>query len=1170
MPRVSVVVPIYNVERYLEECLDSLEAQTFEDLEVVMVNDGSTDRSPAIAERYAARDSRFRLVSQPNGGLSAARNTGFEAARGEFLAFVDSDDVVSPRAYELLVGALDKTGSDFATGEFHRLMPHGTSPWTFAREAFRETRMATHVTKFRPLLADRTAWNKLWRRSFWDSQGYRFPEGMIFEDTPVVVPAHFAARSVDVVAEPVYYWRVRGGTDLSITQRRLERKALADRLTAIEKVVDHLDSQGERKGRRWYLESVIADDLRYYVNVLDAADEEYRELFLDRVGPLLDRAGRRVFKQLPAIDRLKWHLVRRRLLPQLDEVLRFHREELQQTPPVRVRGRWYGDYPFRTDRALRIPRSVYRLGQELVVEAGVEALDLRDGRLGIRGWAYVDPVGAPEQRTQRVTVTALRPGRLRRVRIRLTPRRARARTVRRDDVAAHVRRPVADPTWSGFEAALNLHPLLRAARGKNATWELFVTVRVRGARRHRMRFRPTRPLRVRAVEREAKDDTLLRSGPAPGRTITVEVQHDWARLRGQRVQDGVLELHGDLRLEDVPKLRLEIAREGTVLGRYPVEVGGGAPRRSFTVRLPLAELREKMQAAPPVPDGKDPDEPWLLELRGGGRRLPVALSADGDGGASRFDGLEAAVFRTDHGNAGLAIRPPRPLLTDARWTEEATLEVEVDPALAEDVRGLLVAGRVSGARHELELRDAGPGGRLEARLDAARVPSLAGPLPLSHDIWGLCARTGDDVPVMVDPRLYERLPLTAVAERKPLTLTATRYGRAEMFAGPDLDEDERGRFHELRLRRSVYTPARTEPLRDAVVYSSFGGLQYSDSPRAIHEELVRRGAPLEHLWIVRDVRCRVPDTATVVRYGSREYHEALARARYVVFNDHFPEWFRRRPDQVCVQTWHGTPLKRLGFEAADKHGRVRRFEREVRAQPPNWQYVVSPNRFSTPILRRAYAVEGEMLETGYPRDDLLASADEAGRRRVRERIGVPEDARAVLYAPTYRDDAVDNGGRPRFEPALDLAQLRDAAGPDTFVLVRKHPYAVGTVPTGPDGLVRDVSTYPDATELLLGVDVLVTDYASLMFDFANTGRPMLFFAYDFDAYAEAIRGFSFDFASAAPGPLLRTADELADALPEADAIRAEYDGRYAEFTRTFCEFDDGSAAARVVDGVFEW
>jgi CDP-glycerol glycerophosphotransferase len=231
---------------------------------------------------------------------------------------------------------------------------------------------------------------------------------------------------------------------------------------------------------------------------------------------------------------------------------------------------------------------------------------------------------------------------------------------------------------------------------------------------------------------------------------------------------------------------------------------------------------------------------------------------------------------------------------------------------------------------------------------------------------------------------------------------------------------------------------------------------------------------------------------------------------------------------------------------------------------------VSPNRFSTPILRRAYAVEGEMLETGYPRDDVLARPDrDVLGAEVRRRLGVPEGKRTVLYAPTYRDNVFDRRGRYRLDLQLDLALLRRSLGDDTVILFRKHHYIVDPVPTDPEGFVRDVSQYPDGTELMLAADVLVTDYSSMMFDFANTGRPMLFFTHDLDAYQDVIRGFYFDFVKEAPGPLLRTTEELAGALGDLDAVRATYADRYEAFVRRFCELDDGHASARVVERVFE-
>jgi CDP-glycerol glycerophosphotransferase len=173
------------------------------------------------------------------------------------------------------------------------------------------------------LLADRTAWNKLWRRSFWDAHALRFPEGVVHEDIPVVLPAHFSARTVDVIADPVYLWRVREDGARSITQRRLERRALLDRLAAIEHVGAHLAEHGPPGAKAWYDERVVADDLRLHLDLLGHADPDYRELFLDRANAFLDRARDGIYGPLAAIDRLKWHLVRRRLLPELLEVLRF-------------------------------------------------------------------------------------------------------------------------------------------------------------------------------------------------------------------------------------------------------------------------------------------------------------------------------------------------------------------------------------------------------------------------------------------------------------------------------------------------------------------------------------------------------------------------------------------------------------------------------------------------------------------------------------------------------------------------------------------------------------------------------------------------------------------------------------------------------------------------------
>ena len=653
MARISVVVPIYNVERYLAACLHSVARQTVDDLEVVMVDDGSTDGSAAIAAEFAARDPRFRLLRQPNGGLGNARNTGTDAASGEYLAFLDSDDVLPSDAYELLLGALSRTGSDFATGNVHRLTGAVTSQAAFLAKAFRRTRLKTHVTRFRPLISDRTAWNKLWRRSFWDEHALRFPEGVVHEDIPVVLPAHFMARSVDVIGSPVYRYRTREDGERSITQQRAERRVLLDRLAAVEYVRGYLAANGPRRARRWYDERLVADDLRLHLDVLGEADDAYRTLFVDRVNALLAAARPDVFDQLAAIDRLKWHLVRRRLLPELLEVLRFQREEHGRSRPVRIRGRWYGDYPFRDDALLAIPRSTYRLGRsdpDLALNPHLDGIEREGDGIRLSGRACIVALGAPSPRFQRVQILAARPGRFQRLRLRLG-------AVRLDTIATQW--PAAaiapadgsePPSWSGFEARLDPRALCRAGRWVEGTWELSAFVRAGGLRRRRSRFLVEDPRVERAVDLPAPPEISVRAVATSAGTVRIHVRRSWASLTTHAAERRVLRLAGSLVLPARSDCVLELRRtsDGFTLS-YPVTVDWSVVPATFAAAVPLPHLRD----APPPRHADDGYRVWELRITGADSRLVVGF-ADVLAGASWVtEAGETSVLRTARGDAAL-------------------------------------------------------------------------------------------------------------------------------------------------------------------------------------------------------------------------------------------------------------------------------------------------------------------------------------------------------------------------------------------------------------------------------------------------------------------------------------------------------------------------------------
>ncbi|QNN52686.1 glycosyltransferase family 2 protein [Nocardioides mesophilus] len=288
-PRLSVVVPAYQVEEYLGDCLDSILAQTFTDLEVVVVDDGSTDRTGEIADRYARRHRRLRVVRQANGGLGAARNVGVGHCTGRLLAFVDSDDVLPSDAYEVMVAALDRTGSDLVVGAVERFDGARRYMTPLMRENHEREALRTTVEQQPTLLADVFAWNKVFRRSFWDRHGLCFPERVRYEDQPAMTRALLAADAVDVLTETVYLWRVRGdGT--SISQRRHEVADLSDRLLTKRSSTEAVLAQASTRVQRTWFATVLPVDMWEYFRAVPGCSAEYWSLLHDGVVSLWNPA----------------------------------------------------------------------------------------------------------------------------------------------------------------------------------------------------------------------------------------------------------------------------------------------------------------------------------------------------------------------------------------------------------------------------------------------------------------------------------------------------------------------------------------------------------------------------------------------------------------------------------------------------------------------------------------------------------------------------------------------------------------------------------------------------------------------------------------------------------------------------------------------------------------
>ncbi|RSN48475.1 glycosyl transferase [Streptomyces sp. WAC 04229] len=360
----------------------------------------------------------------------------------------------------------------------------------------------------------------------------------------------------------------------------------------------------------------------------------------------------------------------------------------------------------------------------------------------------------------------------------------------------------------------------------------------------------------------------------------------------------------------------------------------------------------------------------------------------------------------------------------------------------------------------------------------------------------------------------------------------------------------------LRLH---YRGQRLLPLRaDRVLFAVDGDGGYGCNPGAL-EDAFRRFAPhVRTAWAAAPAHHHtVPPATRRLTPGTAAYWTALARSRYLVHNSAFDSGLVRRRGQVLVQTQAGTPLAHAGLDLQERPAAAggtdfTRLLREV----DSWDYVVSANRHSTLTWERVHPGGYTTLEYGQPRTDALQRATAADVARLRETLGIPEGTVAILYAPAHRDY------RRTQRSALDLERVVRRLGPRFMVLARAHP-GHDDRPAAPVGRVLDVSGHPSVESLCLASDALVTDYASLMFDYAGLDRPIVLHADEPEAF-EAARGTYVDLRSVPPGPIARDEDELIGVFAGGDWYGARSTRLRAEFRERFCPYDDGHAAERVV------
>lgn len=386
--------------------------------------------------------------------------------------------------------------------------------------------------------------------------------------------------------------------------------------------------------------------------------------------------------------------------------------------------------------------------------------------------------------------------------------------------------------------------------------------------------------------------------------------------------------------------------------------------------------------------------------------------------------------------------------------------------------------------------------------------------------------------------------------------------------------------------RLYYGAMRLLPINPRlVVFSEYWGTGFGCNPRAIFEEMRRIAPELTAIWILdNSKRSLLPPGVKAIKPNGIKQWAAFARAKYFVNNVNFPGAYVKRPGQVHIQTMHGTPLKFCGLDVmgsavagaavdpnrvtprqggqvvAQDAARTRQEFVDLLRRSDRWDYALSSNAYSTEMWSHAYPCAYTWLELGYPRNDVLVNATADDVRRCRESLAVAPESTVVLYAPTFRESAGDTSLR------LNLETLIDALPDDFVLLVRAHH----TTSLGPavdrlerEGRLINGSRLPSIIDCYLAADILITDYSSVMFDFAILDKPIIVYADDWESYRET-RGTYFDLLKQPPGAVALNQGELTEILTQRRYSDESARALQSEFRRRFCSFDDGHAAENVI------
>lgn len=1139
---ISVIVPIYNVEEYLEECLDSILNQTKKDFEVIMVDDGSTDSSGEIAKSYAENYPNFHYLYKENGGLGCARNYGVEHSDSKYIIFMDSDDKISEDLYEKMFNAAEKNNSDLTICNVARCNSKRAWASSLHKKAFTDIDENTHITKNTNLFYDTTSWNKLILRSFYKENNFAFPENILYEDIPVTIPMHFKANNVSVVESAYYYWRVRDGVTKSITQTTDDFTNLYDRISIL-KMVDKFiaDNKIDKKYlTEWQIKELQIDFIIYINNCKTMSEEAFRKV-LDIINEYInENIDESVFSMLPLINQQKYAYAKEYNIEKLIELLKYQQKDYYNARIEEKDGRFTAALP---DELFTIESR--DATNELAIyepKKNITDISVEKDKLEITACLYKSRVNIEDFSQQSIKVYLENEKTNHLTPLTVIPVINRETTAMKGSLFDTSTNTSSSYNYdgTGFKISIDLNELEinEENQGYNRVLVCYENRISSG------KVRLTCWHKVSPNSAVVLGDKHVRVEYDKINELRVYIKNEKIFAKTVNLADNKI----SVTLENEAKSIYAVGSENRII-EFNTE-----DNKVFTADCDNIERNVNYSLY--IRDFDD-NEGVLLY-----RRKRVIL---------KNSGYPSAIFMTNKNHhIRFTVKESVTSIRNMYKVQNFILMDTVAPcsknALSKAKKATLyvndnIAGeRVVLAKSLCIIKN----GRLHCafvinfnnKKITENLYSGTRDLYISYE-----DKNGEiENNILYSSKFYKR-----IVKFETLELNCYRGVNCtiRLKCSQLWKENENTADKRKALLAQNYPNYRTKKIDNKlIVFESMWGSKYSCNPQHLYEYIDKNYPEYKCVWAFKEERTPIKGKAKRVRKGSQEYFKYLATAKYLISNVNFPDEYVKRDGQIEIQTMHGTPLKTLGYDVPGELT-TKQAQDNFAMKIDRWNYLVVQGRFMEEKAFPIYKFEKEILRTGYPRTDIFFKTSKDDIENIKKRLGIPLDKKVILYTPTWRI-------RNKFDMQLDLEKMRERLGDEYVILIRIHYFASNGYDIPADNeFIFNFNKYRSVEDLYMISDILITDYSSVMFDYALLDKPMLFFTYDLEDYRDNLRGVYVNIEEEAPGPLVFNTEEVINSIENIDKEMINYSKKISDFKEKYLGYESGNSCQMIMDTVIK-